>query len=63
MLSEEMIENVEWKAEMVEEEKEVDNEEHRKSSHGVEHMLCTMMTHTGKWDGTMFQPTCNAHEK
>ena len=62
MLSEEMIEKAEWKAEIVAEEKEVNNEECRKSSCGVEYMLCTMAPHTGKWDEIMFQPTLVAYQ-
>ncbi len=56
MLSEEIIENAEWKTETVAEEKEFDNKEWRKSSCSVEHMLCTVASHTGKWDGAMFDP-------
>ena len=58
-----MIANVEWKAEIVIQEEKVDNEERRVLSRGVEHMLCTVARHRGKWDGTMFRPTSNACQK
>ena len=56
MLSEEMIENAKRKEEMVAGEKEVDNEEQRKSSRGVEHMFCTMALPLGSGMGQCFNP-------
>ena len=48
MFGDEMIANAKCRAEMVVEEKEVDNQEHMASSRNIEHMLCIMAMHTEK---------------